>query len=90
MANNPETGFIRVKHIVGDPNAEPPIPAITPVSKSTWWDGVKTGHFPQPVKLGVNTTAWRAEDIRKRSLKQAGLDNSKTRCLMSANDPKRT
>lgn len=35
-----------------------------PVGRSTWWAGVKSGKFPQPVKLGPKTTAWRAEDIR--------------------------
>jgi prophage regulatory protein len=34
-----------------------------PVSKSSWWLGVKQGRFPRPVKLGRRTTAWRAEDI---------------------------
>ena len=24
---------------------------LVPVSKSTWWEGVRTGRFPQPVKL---------------------------------------
>ncbi|MFN0264840.1 helix-turn-helix transcriptional regulator [Tepidamorphus sp. 3E244] len=54
----PETGFVRLKQIIG-PNQ--PIP----VSKSTWWAGVKSGRFPQPVKLGPRTTAWRVEDIRR-------------------------
>jgi prophage regulatory protein len=36
-----------------------------PVSLSTWWDGVKTGRFPQPVKPGPRITAWRVEDIRE-------------------------
>ncbi|MFD0465028.1 helix-turn-helix transcriptional regulator [Microvirga aerilata] len=35
-----------------------------PVSKSSWWAGIKTGRFPKPVKLGPRTTAWRIEDIR--------------------------
>ncbi|WP_083923380.1 helix-turn-helix transcriptional regulator [Amorphus coralli] len=35
-----------------------------PVSKSTWWAGVKDGRFPQPIKLGPRITVWRAEDIR--------------------------
>ena len=67
----PETGFLRLSSIIGDPGdpaAEPPkspIPAIIPVSKSTWWAGVKSGRFPQPVKLGPRTTAWRVEDIRR-------------------------
>ncbi len=36
---------------------------IIPVGKSTWWAGVKSGRYPQPVKLGKRTTAWRVEDI---------------------------
>ncbi|OGA54968.1 MAG: transcriptional regulator [Betaproteobacteria bacterium RIFCSPLOWO2_12_FULL_62_58] len=66
MADNlPQTGFLRQRQILGDPKAQPPIPAIIPVGKSTWWAGVKSGRFPQPVKLGPRTTAWRVEDIRR-------------------------
>jgi prophage regulatory protein len=36
---------------------------IIPVSKSSWWAGIKSGRYPKPVKLGPKTTAWRAEDI---------------------------
>lgn len=61
----PETGFLRLPQIIGDPKADPPIPALIPVSKSTWWLGVKTGRFPRPVKLGPKTTAWRIEEIRE-------------------------
>ncbi|WP_020563886.1 helix-turn-helix transcriptional regulator [Methylosarcina fibrata] len=57
------TAFLRLVQIVGDPKAEPPIPALIPVSKSTWWQGVKDGRFPRPVKLGPRTTAWKTEDI---------------------------
>ncbi|MCK5070163.1 MAG: AlpA family phage regulatory protein [Desulfocapsa sp.] len=60
----PETGYLRLPHIIGNPKADPPIPAIIPVGKSTWWQGVKTGRFPKPVKLGPRITAWRVEDIR--------------------------
>ena len=54
----PKTGLVRVKQILA------PIGPI-PVSKSTWWSGVKEGRFPQPIKLSPNTTVWRVEDIRK-------------------------
>ena len=64
MNQLPETGFLRLPQIIGNPKAEPPIPAIFPISKSTWWQGVRTGRFPQPVKLGPRTTAWRMSDIR--------------------------
>lgn len=61
----PETGFLRIRDICGDRRANPPIPPIIPVARSTWWAGVKSGRFPQPVKLGPRTTVWRASDIRQ-------------------------
>lgn len=38
---------------------------IIPVAPSTWWLGVKEGRFPQPIKLGPRTTAWRESEILK-------------------------
>ncbi|MBA5778043.1 AlpA family phage regulatory protein [Stappia sp. F7233] len=52
----PKTGVLRLSSLLA-PNG--PIP----VSKSTWWAGVKSGRYPQPVKLGPRITAWRAADI---------------------------
>jgi len=64
MYKLPETGFLRLSQIIGNPKAKPPIPAVIPVSKSTWWKGVATGRYPQPVRtLGARITAWRVEDI---------------------------
>jgi predicted DNA-binding transcriptional regulator AlpA len=62
----PETGYLRLPQIVGKPATKtaPAIPAIFPVCRSTWWAGVKSGRYPQPVKLGTRITAWRVEDIR--------------------------
>lgn len=59
-----ETGFLRLPQIIGDAGAEPPIPPIIPVKKTCWWEGVKSGRFPKPVKLGPRITVWRVEDIR--------------------------
>lgn len=42
----------------------PQVLALVPVSRSTWWSGVKSGRFPQPVKLGPRTTAWRYRDVK--------------------------
>jgi prophage regulatory protein len=61
----PQTGYLRIKQILGDRTANPPIPAIIPIGKSSWWLGVKTGRYPQPVKLGPRTTVWRASDIQQ-------------------------
>jgi prophage regulatory protein len=60
-----QTGFIRLNQILGNSKANPPVPAIIPVSQSTWWAGVKSGRCPKPVKgLGARCTAWRVEQIR--------------------------
>ena len=55
-------GLLRLHHIIGDPSRD--IPPIIPISKSSWWAGVKTGKYPKPIKLGPRTTAWRAKDIQ--------------------------
>lgn len=65
MNQLPETGFLRLPQIIGDPDAEPPIPPIIPVKKTCWWEGVKSGRFPKPVKIGNGRAVfWRVEDIR--------------------------
>ncbi len=68
-----DTGYLRIWQIVGNPKANPPIAPLIPVGKSTWWQGVKSGKFPQPVKLSERTTAWRVEDIRKLMDSFAGV-----------------
>ncbi len=37
--------------------------AIVPISRSSWWEGCRTGRYPKPIKLSPRTTVWRAEDI---------------------------
>lgn len=56
----PETGYLRLYQIIGRPARRgwPAIPALIPVSRSTWWAGVKSGRYPQPVRsLGRRITA---------------------------------
>lgn len=54
--------FMRLWQIIGD--KERGLPPVIPVCRSTWWQGVKDGRFPSPVKLGLRCTAWKASDIR--------------------------
>jgi predicted DNA-binding transcriptional regulator AlpA len=65
MIQLPETGYLRLKQIIGDPKATPPIPALIPVGKSTWWAKVRAGLFPPAIKLGPKITVWRIEAIRE-------------------------
>lgn len=53
LKNLPETGLLRVNQIL----------RFIPVSRSSWWQGVKTGRFPKPFKLGERTTVWKVSDI---------------------------
>ncbi|MDL2259325.1 AlpA family phage regulatory protein [Deltaproteobacteria bacterium OttesenSCG-928-K17] len=50
----PQEGFVRlpqVLHVLG-------------IGKTTFWEGIKTGRFPAPLKLGPRTSVWKVEDIR--------------------------
>jgi prophage regulatory protein len=53
MHDLPETGFLRLPQVLD----------VIPICKTSWWNGVKSGRFPKPVKLTAHCTAWRAEDI---------------------------
>jgi hypothetical protein len=65
MIQLPETGFLRLPQIIGDKKSSPPIPPIIPVSKTSWYAGIKSGRYPRPLKLSERSSAWRIEDIRK-------------------------
>lgn len=51
----PDVGFVRLPQVL----------AVFPVGKTCWWEGVRTGRYPKPVKLSARCIAWRAEDIRQ-------------------------
>ena len=53
MQGIPETGFVRLSQVL----------SVIPLGKTCWWEGVKSGRFPKPVKLSERCTAWRAKDI---------------------------
>jgi predicted DNA-binding transcriptional regulator AlpA len=53
LQNLPETGLLRLNQIL----------RFIPISRSSWYAGVKNGRFPKPFKLGARTSVWRAADI---------------------------
>ena len=55
-------GFYRIWQIVGCKRRG--IEPLIPISRSSWWVGVKSGRYPQPVKLTSKITVWRKEDVR--------------------------
>ncbi|WP_394730741.1 helix-turn-helix transcriptional regulator [Altererythrobacter sp. GH1-8] len=72
LSDLPETGFVRLPTIIGDRRTGRP--GLIPVGPTTWWNGVRSGRFPKPVKLGPRITAWRVEDI-KALLDEMGEDD---------------
>lgn len=58
----PSEGFATLKQIIGD--KEKGLPGVIPVSRTTWWRGVKSGAYPKPVNTGGSCLGWRVEDIR--------------------------
>jgi len=50
----PDMGFVRISQIL----------KVIPIGKTTWWEGVKSGRFPKPIKIGERTTVWQVEDIK--------------------------
>lgn len=72
----PAEGYVRLKQILGP---EGPVP----VGKSTWYAGVKSGRFPQPVKLGPRTTAWRVADIRALFSSKSDLADAFEECSVT-------
>lgn len=57
----PHETYLRVSQITGD--AREGVPAIIPVSKSTWWSWCKSGKAPQPIRLSAGVTVWRHADV---------------------------
>jgi predicted DNA-binding transcriptional regulator AlpA len=51
----PSSGFVRLRSIIA------PHGPIA-ISRSAWYERVKRGEFPRPIKLG-QISLWRAEDI---------------------------
>jgi prophage regulatory protein len=43
----------------------PEVLQLYPVSRSSWYLGIKTGKYPKPVKLGERSSAWRESDIKR-------------------------
>lgn len=53
-ASLPEVGFLRLSDVL----------KIIPVAKTAWYQGVKEGRFPAPVKLTKRASGYRVGDIR--------------------------
>jgi predicted DNA-binding transcriptional regulator AlpA len=56
-----DSALLALPQIVGDRKRG--IPALVPISRSSWWSGVKEGKYPKPVRISSRRVAWRSSDI---------------------------
>ena len=41
----------------------PQVLSVFPISKSSWWEGVASGHYPRPLRISKRIAVWRRADI---------------------------
>jgi predicted DNA-binding transcriptional regulator AlpA len=58
---NIDDELINIFQVLGNPKSKPPIKPIIPVSKSSFYVGIKNGIYPKPIKLGKNSFWSKAE-----------------------------
>jgi prophage regulatory protein len=73
----PETGFLRLPQVL----------ELIPIGKTCWWEGVKSGRFPKPVKLSARCSAWNAEDIHALIKKIREKEQAATPSPAKGTDP---
>ncbi len=55
QVNTAHAGFLRIKGVQ----------ARIPVSRATWYAGIKAGKYPKPIRLSEGVSVWRVADIEK-------------------------
>jgi predicted DNA-binding transcriptional regulator AlpA len=58
-----DSALLRLSQIIG--NSKKGIKPLIPVSRSTFLNGVKSGLYPKPIKLGVRSVAWRYSALKE-------------------------
>lgn len=64
----PSKGYLSAAQLIGrgpsPRHRRPAIPALLPISQTTFYDWVKKGIFPQPIRLSRSVVIWRVKDVR--------------------------
>ena len=61
---NQQQRLLRLKQIIGDPKATPPLEPIIPISRTSWYAGIQDGVYPKPVKMpGGRASFWRSNEV---------------------------
>lgn len=79
----PPTGFLRLHQIVQCKNSK--TQPLIPICRSSFLNGVKSGKYPKPFKLGERTTAWKVEDIKALVERLAAVEYTPTPAIPNRN-----
>lgn len=53
--------LVRISGIIGNPRTGER--GLLPIGRTSWYNGIASGRFPQPIKIGPRMSAWRLADI---------------------------
>ncbi|RYD78303.1 MAG: AlpA family phage regulatory protein [Verrucomicrobiaceae bacterium] len=53
---------------------------LIPVSRSTWYRGVKDGRYPRQVRISTRLSGWRISDVHRFLEAAAEVISDTTRC----------
>jgi prophage regulatory protein len=56
MHEKPSDALVRIQKIVG-PNG------LIPISRSSFYAGIRDGIYPKPIRLGKRTSVWRLSEL---------------------------
>lgn len=62
------SAFLRISEIVKPParnKRKPDSRPLIPISRDTWYRGIKSGAYPKAIRLAGGINVWRAGDIKK-------------------------
>jgi prophage regulatory protein len=65
MREKPTDALVRIEKIIGPDG-------IIPVSRSSFYQGIRDGVYPKPIRLGKRTSAWRVSELMRVTEREVG------------------
>jgi prophage regulatory protein len=65
MQEKPNDALVRIEKIIG-PNG------IIPISRSSFYQGIRDGIYPKAVRLGKRSSAWRMSELMRVIRREGG------------------
>jgi len=53
-----QTEILELREIIGGGSSDPTSKGLFPVSRSTWYRGIRNGIYPRPIRLSPRRVGW--------------------------------